>query len=123
MLFRGFYCDFSMYFLLIFLIYHFILLLSVDVRLPYMVEQFLQNILLMICSIGLVAVVFPWFLIAIGFIFIFFFILLLAFKRTITHIKRVDNVSRSPWFAHLMTTVQSLSTVHAYGKMDSFVKK
>ncbi|XP_072049231.1 ATP-binding cassette sub-family C member 5-like isoform X2 [Amphiura filiformis] len=96
---------------------------EVDVRLPLYLEFWIQNVLRILFTIGLVAMVFPWFLIAVVFLASFYTIVIALFNRTITHIKRVENISRSPWFAHLMTTVQSLSTVHAYGKSDEFMRK
>ncbi|XP_072049289.1 ATP-binding cassette sub-family C member 5-like [Amphiura filiformis] len=96
---------------------------EVDVRLPFYMETWTHNMLLMLFIIGIVTTIFPWFLIAVAFLVTFFIILVALFNRTITHIKRVDNISSSPWFAHLMTTVQSLSTVHAYGKSDEFMRR
>ncbi|XP_072021816.1 ATP-binding cassette sub-family C member 5-like [Amphiura filiformis] len=96
---------------------------EVDARLPFHLDSWIQNMLFILFTIGVIAVVFPWFLIAVVFLVSFFVILIALFNRTIVHIKRVDNISRSPWFAHLMTTVQSLSTVHAYGKSDEFMRK
>ncbi|XP_072048673.1 ATP-binding cassette sub-family C member 5-like [Amphiura filiformis] len=96
---------------------------EVDVRLPFNLDCWIQTMLFIIFTIGVIAMVFPWFLIAVVFLVTFFVILIAIFNRTFIHIKRVDNISRSPWFAHLMTTVQSLSTVHAYGKSDEFMRK
>ncbi|XP_072049934.1 ATP-binding cassette sub-family C member 5-like [Amphiura filiformis] len=94
-----------------------------DVTFPFCLDSWTENVLRMLFTFGLVAMVFPWFLIAVAFLVSFIIILVALFNRTIVHIKRVDNISRSPWFAHLMTTVQSLSTVHAYGKSDDFMRK
>ncbi|XP_072021819.1 LOW QUALITY PROTEIN: ATP-binding cassette sub-family C member 5-like [Amphiura filiformis] len=96
---------------------------EVDVRLPFFLDSWIQNMLLILFTIGIVASVYPWFLISVVFLAFFFIIAVALFNRTIVHIKRVDNISRSPWFAHLMTTVQSLSTVHAYGKSDLFMRR
>ncbi|XP_072049290.1 ATP-binding cassette sub-family C member 5-like [Amphiura filiformis] len=96
---------------------------EVDARLPFHLDAWIQYMLLILFTIGLIAVVFPWILIAIAILMTFFVILIALFNRTIVHIKRVDNTSRSPWFAHLMTTVQSLSTVHAFGRSDEFMRK
>ncbi|XP_072021820.1 ATP-binding cassette sub-family C member 5-like [Amphiura filiformis] len=96
---------------------------EVDVCLPLHIEYWIQYMLLVLFTIGVIAIVFPWILITVAILVTFFIILIALFNRTITHIKRVDNISSSPWFAHLMTTVQSLSTVHAYGKSDQFMRK
>ncbi|EDQ86994.1 uncharacterized protein MONBRDRAFT_21637 [Monosiga brevicollis MX1] len=68
----------------------------------------------------LIAYVFPWFLIALVPIFTFFFWLVRYFRPTQRHIKRLDNVSRSPLFSHLSATLQGLSTIAAFRKQDDF---
>ncbi|XP_072048669.1 ATP-binding cassette sub-family C member 5-like [Amphiura filiformis] len=96
---------------------------EVDVCLPLHIEYWIQYMLLVLFTIGVIAIVFPWILITVAILVTFFIMLIALFNRTIVHIKRVDNISSSPWFAHLMTTVQSLSTVHAFGKSDEFMRR
>ena len=37
--------------------------------------------------------------------------------------KRIENVSRSPWFSHISATVQGLSTIRAYNKNKEFADR
>lgn len=93
---------------------------EVDAQLPWTMESFLQNISRIIISLGIVAVMFPWFLIAVVPLFIVFFILNRYFRRSVRELKRLDGVTRSPIFTHLQATIQGLSTLHAFDKMGQF---
>lgn len=93
---------------------------EIDAQLPWTLESFLQNILRIILSLGVVAVMFPWFLIAVLPLFVVFFFLNKYFRRAVRELKRLDGVTRSPIFSHLQATVQGLSTLHAFDKMAQF---
>ena len=47
----------------------------VDVRLPFQAEMFIQNVILVFFCVGIIAGVFPWFLVAVGPLVILFSIL------------------------------------------------
>ncbi len=64
---------------------------EVDVRLPFSLEQFLQNVILIIITLGLIAVVVPWFLIGLVFITAFFFAFVTYFGPAQRQVKRLDN--------------------------------
>ncbi|XP_077978592.1 ATP-binding cassette sub-family C member 5-like [Glandiceps talaboti] len=95
---------------------------EVDVLLPSSLETFLDqsiNVLFLVISI---IIVFPWFLLA---LIPFSFIYLLTgkyFRHAIRDMKRLENVSRSPWFSQITATVQGLPTIHAYNKKEEFFK-
>eukprot|EP00048_Salpingoeca_helianthica_P002826 m.61122 g.61122 ORF g.61122 m.61122 type:complete len:1476 (-) comp12327_c0_seq4:235-4662(-) len=91
-----------------------------DVGLPTTLEQFLQNQALILVSIGLVAVVFPWFLIAIVPVF-FIYQFIVNFTRPAQRdLKRLDGISRSPLYGHITATLQGLATLHAFDKEQQF---
>ncbi|XP_023932206.1 multidrug resistance-associated protein 5 [Lingula anatina] len=96
---------------------------EVDVMLPFLSEQFLQNICLILVSIGMIAAVFQWFLIAVVPLIAVFFFLYICFRVGIRELKRLDNTTRSPLFSHITATIQGLSTIHAYQKNEQFMKK
>uniref|UniRef100_A0A2K5CIJ6 ATP binding cassette subfamily C member 5 n=1 Tax=Aotus nancymaae TaxID=37293 RepID=A0A2K5CIJ6_AOTNA len=48
---------------------------EVDVRLPFQAEMFIQNVILVFFCVGMIAGVFPWFLVAVGPLFILFSVL------------------------------------------------
>jgi ABC-type multidrug transport system fused ATPase/permease subunit len=68
----------------------------------------------------LLAYIFPYFLVAVVPIAVFFFSLVKYFSPTQRHIKRLDNVSRGPLFSHLSATLTGMSTIAAFGKGQQF---
>lgn len=48
---------------------------AVDVRLPFQAEMFIQNVILVFFCVGMIAGVFPWFLVAVGPLLILFSVL------------------------------------------------
>eukprot|EP00049_Salpingoeca_infusionum_P013021 m.242611 g.242611 ORF g.242611 m.242611 type:complete len:1470 (+) comp15333_c1_seq3:97-4506(+) len=93
---------------------------EVDVRLPFQLDQFLQNCALIVIMLGLIAYVFPWFLLPllpIGAFFIFF----VGYFRPVQRlIKRLDNTARSPLFSQLSSSLQGIHTISAFDKYSEF---
>ncbi|XP_019620313.1 PREDICTED: multidrug resistance-associated protein 5-like [Branchiostoma belcheri] len=96
---------------------------EVDVRLPLQAEMFLQNSCLLLFSIVMVAYALPYFLIAIVPLAGIFLYIRNFSSSALRELKRLENVSRSPWFCHLTATVQGLATIHAYNKTEQTVDR
>ncbi|KAI8484407.1 Multidrug resistance-associated protein 5 [Branchiostoma belcheri] len=96
---------------------------EVDVRLPLQAEMFLQNSCLLLFSIVMVAYALPYFLIAIVPLAGIFLYIRNFSSSALRELKRLENVSRSPWFCHLTATVQGLATIHAYNKTEQTVNR
>ena len=96
---------------------------EIDTRLPFLVEALMLNVSLLLITIILIAVLFYWFIIALVFFIIIFIFLNIIFRRSVRELKRLDNITRSPIFSHISTSVQGLSTLHAYGKTNEFLEK
>ncbi|XP_048461942.1 ATP-binding cassette sub-family C member 12 [Rhincodon typus] len=96
---------------------------EIDVRLPFQAENFLQQVLIVLFTIATLAAVFPYLLIAVVIMATFFVIIFRLFQKGIRELKRIENVSRSPWFSHITASIQGISTIHAYNKTDDFIEK
>ncbi|XP_076047153.1 ATP-binding cassette sub-family C member 5-like isoform X2 [Oratosquilla oratoria] len=96
---------------------------EVDVRVPFTMETFLQNIWLIVSSLLFVCLVFPYFLFVLVFLTVLFMFIRTIFRVGIRDFKRMENISRSPLYSHVNTTVNGLATIHAYGKQEMFTRK
>uniref|UniRef100_A0A8C7K1H3 ATP binding cassette subfamily C member 12 n=1 Tax=Oncorhynchus kisutch TaxID=8019 RepID=A0A8C7K1H3_ONCKI len=91
---------------------------EVDTMLPFNMENFLQFCLMVTYTIVTISAVFPPLLIAITLLGAIFTLILYIFQRSIREMKRMENVSRSPWISLTTSTIQGLTTIHAYNKRD-----
>ena len=93
---------------------------EIDGRLPWTTEALVKNGSRIIIALVFVAVIFPWFLIAIIPLALLFYYLYCMFRKTNREMKRLDNTSRSPVFSHITASVQGLATLRAYKKTERF---
>ena len=100
-----------------------IAIFPVDVLLPMNMEIFFQNLVIVIFSVAIICIVFWYFVFAIIPLVAAFLIVLHFYRRGIRNLKRIENVTRSPWFSHISATAMGLSTIHAYEKTDDFIER
>ncbi|XP_075939249.1 ATP-binding cassette sub-family C member 12-like [Anarhichas minor] len=95
---------------------------EVDAVLPLTIDPFLQFALLFTFTVITISAVFPPILAAVVFIGALFTLILFIFQRSIRQMKRNENISRSPCISLTTSTLQGLSTIHAYNIRDRHIE-
>uniref|UniRef100_A0AAQ4QSQ4 ATP-binding cassette, sub-family C (CFTR/MRP), member 12 n=1 Tax=Gasterosteus aculeatus aculeatus TaxID=481459 RepID=A0AAQ4QSQ4_GASAC len=88
---------------------------EVDSSLALYMDPFLQYSLTVLFSLITISGVFPPMLVA--------FFLNYIKRRSIRKMKRMENISRSPYISLFTSTLEGLSTIHAYNIRDSRIKR
>ncbi|XP_053721093.1 ATP-binding cassette sub-family C member 12 isoform X1 [Synchiropus splendidus] len=93
-----------------------------DMELPPHMDSFILFTFNVTFTIIIVAAVFPAMLAAVLIMGILFSLILFVFQRSIRQMKRLENISRSPCISLTTSTLQGLSTIHAYNIRDNHVR-
>lgn len=85
--------------------------------------MFIQNVILVFFCLGVISCVFPWFLVAVGPLVLLFAALHTISRVFIRELKRMDNVTMSPFMSHITSSIQGLATLQAYGRGQDFLNR
>ncbi|XP_067362281.1 multidrug resistance-associated protein 5 isoform X1 [Channa argus] len=96
---------------------------EVDTRLPFQAEMLIQNVILVFFCLCVISCVFPWFLVAVGPLVLLFAALHSASRVFIRELKRLDNVTMSPFISHITSSIQGLTTLQAYDRGQDFLNR
>ncbi|XP_033638055.1 multidrug resistance-associated protein 5-like [Asterias rubens] len=94
---------------------------EIDTLLPTNVESFMAQLFNFVFALVMLLIVFWQLIMLIIPITCIFYLILTLYRNTIRNLKRIENVTRSPWFSHISATSQGLATVHAYNKTKEFI--
>lgn len=96
---------------------------EVETVLPLVMDSFLQCSLLVASTVVVISVIFPAMLVVGVIMAAFLAFTVFVFQRSISHMKNLENISRSPWFSLTTSTLHGLSTIHAYSRRDSLIEQ
>ncbi|TNM90473.1 hypothetical protein fugu_002762 [Takifugu bimaculatus] len=95
---------------------------EVDTVLPLFMDSFILFSLMVLFIVAIISAVFPFMLIAVLILGAVFFTILFVFQKSIRQMKQLENISRSPCISLTTSTLQGLSTIHAYNIKESHIR-
>lgn len=96
---------------------------TIDNTISDSLRMFLITFSNVVGAFVLIAIVIPWFLIAVGVILIIYYFFSLYYRASARELKRLDAILRSSLYAHFSESLTGLATIRAYGETDRFRKE
>jgi len=96
---------------------------TIDTTVSDSFRMFLIAFANIVGSFVLIAIIVPWFLIAVGVVVIAYSAFALYYRDSARELKRLDSILRSSLYAHFSESLAGLATIRAYGETDRFRKE
>ena len=96
---------------------------TIDNTVSDSMRMFLMTAANVIGAFVLIAVIIPWFLVAVGAIMVLYYFLSLYYRASARELKRLNAILRSSLYAHFSESLTGLATIRAYGETERFRKE
>ncbi|XP_062381432.1 ATP-binding cassette sub-family C member 12-like [Sardina pilchardus] len=96
---------------------------ELDTALPLNMDSLLQCYLMISFTLVIIATAFPYMLCVLAALAPVFALIFYMSQQSIRKLKRLENVSRSPWISLTTSVIQGLSTIHAYDKREQYIEQ
>ena len=96
---------------------------TIDNTLSDSMRMFLMTSANVLGSFVLIAIIVPWFLVAVGVMLIVYYGFALYYRASARELKRLDAILRSSLYAHFSESLTGLATIRAYGETERFRKE
>ena len=96
---------------------------TIDNTVSDSMRMFLMTFSNVVGAFVLIAIIVPWFLIAVGVVVVAFYFLSLYYRASARELKRLDAILRSSLYAHFSESLTGLATIRAYGETERFRKE
>lgn len=93
---------------------------TIDNTVSDSMRMFLMTFANVIGAFVLIAIIIPWFLIAVAAIVVVYYGLSLYYRASARELKRLDAILRSSLYAHFSESLSGLATIRAYGETERF---
>ena len=93
---------------------------TIDNTVADSLRMFLMTFANILGAFVLIAIIIPWFLIAVGVVLVVYYALALYYRASARELKRLDAILRSSLYAHFSESLAGLATIRAYGETDRF---
>ena len=96
---------------------------TVDNTVSDSLRMLLMTLANVIGSFVLIAIIIPWFLVAVAVILVVYYAFALYYRASARELKRLDAILRSSLYAHFSESLTGLATIRAYGETGRFRKE
>ena len=93
---------------------------TIDNTVADSLRMFLMTFANIVGSFVLIAIIIPWFLIAVAVVMVVYYAFALYYRASARELKRLDAILRSSLYAHFSESLAGLATIRAYGETDRF---